>query len=73
MVIACQTACVHSSGAWFDADVVVYRAANALLASQVALRGLDRNVPKQELDLLKLSARSLAQASAAATIMPRSA
>jgi len=59
------------SGVWLNPDVVIHRAANALFASQVALRSLNRNMPEQKLDLFKFSARSLAQTSAAATKVMR--
>lgn len=36
----------------FDADTVVHGAANSLLATEIALRCLNRDVPEQELDLV---------------------
>ena len=48
----------------FDADPVIHRGPNALLAAEVSLRRLDRDVPEEELDLLQLAARRMAQPSA---------
>jgi hypothetical protein len=45
----------------FYSDVVIYSTANALLASKIALRGLNRDVPKKELDLFELAPCGLAE------------
>jgi hypothetical protein len=46
---------VTTSGA-LQAEVVVYRMAQSLFAAEIPLSCLDRCVPKQKLNLLKLSA-----------------
>jgi hypothetical protein len=40
---------------WFEADFVVDRISESLLAAQISLRRLDAHMAEQELDLLKLS------------------
>jgi hypothetical protein len=45
----------------FYSDVVIYSTANALLASKIALRGLNRDVPKKELDLFEFAPCRLAE------------
>jgi hypothetical protein len=42
---------------WFDPDSVVHGRADALLAAEISLGGLDRNMAKQELNLLKFASR----------------
>ena len=44
-----------------DLEPVVYRVTQILLASQIALRGLDRNMAEQELNLFQLAAAGVAQ------------
>ena len=44
-----------------QADVIVDRIPESLLASQVPFRRLHRNVPQQELDLLQFAASLMAQ------------
>ena len=46
---------------WLQADFVIYRALEALLAAQVSFRRLYRNVSQQELDLFKLATRGAAR------------
>ena len=45
----------------FDADAVIDRAANTLLAAQIPLRGLNGNVPEKKLYLLQFATRGMAQ------------
>ena len=45
----------------FYPDVVIDSTANALLASKIALRGLNRDVPEKELDLFEFASRGLAE------------
>ena len=45
----------------FDADVVVHRSADPLLAAEVAFFCLHGNVPEKELNLVQFSARCAAQ------------
>src|SRR3974390_2957406 len=45
----------------FDADVVVHRSADPLLAAEVAFFCLHGNVPEKELNLVQFSARCVAQ------------
>jgi hypothetical protein len=52
---------------WFDADFVVDRISQALLAAKVSLRRLDAYVAEQELDLLEFPAGFMTQAGARAT------
>jgi hypothetical protein len=50
-----------SSRRWLQADFVVHRISEPLLAAQVSLRGLNTYMSEQELDLIKLSACLVAQ------------
>lgn len=43
------------SSLWFDADPVIHSRADALLAAEISLRRLDRDVSEQELDLLQFA------------------
>jgi hypothetical protein len=45
----------------FDADAIVNGAANALLAAQIPLGGLNGNVPEKKLDLLQFSTGRMAE------------
>ena len=45
----------------FDADLIVHHSANPLFAAEIAFGRLDRHVAEKELDLLQLSAGSMAQ------------
>ena len=56
-----------------QSDPVVHRVPEALLAAQVSFSCLHGDVPKQKLDLLKLTARGVAQPGARAAIMPHAA
>jgi hypothetical protein len=51
---------------WFDSQSVVHRNPELLLASEVALSRLDRDVTEQELDLIQFAAREVAQSGARA-------
>ena len=44
----------------FEANLVIDRASQPLLTSEVSLRRFHRNMPEKELDLLKFSARRMA-------------
>jgi hypothetical protein len=46
---------------WFDTDAIVDGSMNALFAAEVTLGSLHRNVSEQELDLLQLSSRRVAE------------
>jgi hypothetical protein len=48
---------VEAPSSVFEPGVVVHRLANSLLAAEIALRGLDGGVPKQQRNLLKFAAR----------------
>jgi hypothetical protein len=54
-----------------DPDSIIDRRSNPLLATQVAFRGLDGNMPQKELDLFQLPSRSMAEAGAGATQVVR--
>ena len=56
----------------FNADAVVHGAADTLLAAQVALRSLDRDVPKKGLDLVQFASGGMAELRAGATEVMRS-
>lgn len=56
-----------------DAHPVIDGVAQLLLASEVALGGLDRDVPEQELDLIQFAAGQVAEPRASAADMPHSA
>jgi hypothetical protein len=45
----------------FNADAIIDGAANALLAAQVPLGRLDRNVPEKKLNLLQFATRRMAE------------
>jgi hypothetical protein len=45
-------------------DLVIYSNANSLLTSQITLRGLNRHVPEQELNLFEFAASGLAKSRA---------
>ena len=51
---------LRSQRVWFQANPIIHRVSKSLLATQVAFRCLHRNVPKQELNLLKFSACEMA-------------
>jgi len=55
----------------FDAHSIVDGKAQILLAAEVAFRGLDQDVSKQELDLIQLAASNLAEPRAAASKIMR--
>ena len=52
------------TSSFLEAGPVVDGMAKLLLAAQITLRGLNRSVPKQKLDLLQLPARDVAQSGA---------
>lgn len=59
-------------GARFDPDAIIDCRTNALLAAEVALGRLHRYVSQKELNLLQLTSRSMAEASAgSAQVMRR--
>ena len=45
---------------WFEAKPVIDRVLQLLFAAEVSFRGLDRDVPEQELDLIQFSASKMA-------------
>jgi hypothetical protein len=53
------------------ANSVVHCVLDLLLAAKIALRGLNRNVPKEEMDLFEFSAGHVAQPSACSTQVVR--
>jgi hypothetical protein len=61
--VAAPGAC-RSSGIGLDADPVVHRDSELLLASEVALRHLDRHVAEQELNLIEFPAGKMAETGA---------
>ena len=54
-------------------DPVVDGGANPLLAAEVSFRGLNRDMPKEELDLLQFPSCGVAEAGAGPTVMPHAA
>jgi len=55
-----------TSSSWtarFKSDGIVHRILEVLLAAQVALSGLDGNVPKKKLNLFELTSCLVAQTS----------
>jgi hypothetical protein len=52
-----------------DAHSVIDRVAELLLASEVALSGLNGDMPEQELDLIEFTTREVAQPCASAKVM----
>ena len=63
----------HRSRTRFNSDSVIDRRLNPLLATQVAFRRLDGNMPQKELDLFQLSSCRVAEAGAGASLMPHAA
>jgi hypothetical protein len=62
--------CISSSG--LDTDAIVDCILNSLLAPQIFLSSLDRNMSEQKLDLFEFAAGNMAEASArSAEIMGR--
>ena len=59
--VAYASSCRLNNSARFDAKPVVYSDSQTLLAANVALRRLHRDMPEKELDLLKLAARIMAE------------
>jgi hypothetical protein len=45
---------------WLEAKPVIDRVLQLLFAAEVSFRGLDRDVPEQELDLIQFSASKMA-------------
>jgi hypothetical protein len=56
--IACPAA---DSMLWFDTDAIIHRRPDPLLAAQISLGRLNRNMPQQELDLFQLTSGCLTQ------------
>ena len=46
---------------WFDTDAIVDGSANELFAAEITFGSLHRNVSEQELNLLQLAARRVAE------------
>ena len=61
----------ESSGIRLDAQAVVHRAPKRLLAPEVALGRLNRDVPEEELDLVQFAAGEVAQSSTGASQIVR--
>ena len=53
--------CAASSARWPDPDFVVDGTSNPLFTTEIAFGRLNRNVPKQKLDLLQFTSRSVAK------------
>ena len=54
----------------FQPKVVVDRVAEFLLAAKISLGRLNRRMPQQKLNLLKLTSRQMAQSHASPALMP---
>jgi hypothetical protein len=65
MLLPFQAGAALTTG--LDPDSIIDRRSNPLLATQVAFRRLNGNMPQKELDLFQLPSRSMAEAGAAAT------
>jgi len=52
------------SAFWFDPDSIIHGRPDALFAAEISLRGLDRDVAKQELYLLQFSSGCMAESRA---------
>ena len=46
---------------WFDADLVVHSGSDALLAAEVSLGRLNRDVPEEELNLFQFATRPVTE------------
>ena len=57
---------------WFEADFIVDRISESLLAAKVSFRRLDTHMAEQKLDLFKLPTSLMTQAGAGATQIVRS-
>jgi len=62
----------RDSGIWFDSDAIIDRRPNPLLAAEVSLGCLNRDMSQQELDLFQFASRNMAQTSARPTQIVRS-
>jgi hypothetical protein len=69
MLLPFQAGAALTTG--LDPDSIIDRRSNPLLATQVAFRGLNGNMPQKELDLFQLPSRSMAEAGAGATQVVR--
>ena len=69
---------MNSTARWlrrlgFDAQVIIDRVLQLLLAAEVTLRGLDRYMAEQKLDLLEFATAEMTQSSAGSPAMPHAA
>src|SRR6202035_5823510 len=69
MLLPFQAGAALTTG--LDPDLIIDRGSNPLLATQVAFRRLNGNMPQKELDLFQLPSRSMAEAGAGATQVVR--
>jgi hypothetical protein len=53
-----------------SSEVVIDRVAEFLLAAKISLGRLNRRMPQQKLNLLKLTSRQMAQSHASPALMP---
>jgi hypothetical protein len=56
-----------------NSDVIIDGSSQPLLAAQIPFRGLHTNMSQQELNLLKLSTRQVAEPGAGTALMPHAA
>ena len=59
--VGCTSSCGVNNSHGFDTKSVVYSFSQTLLAANIAFCGLHGNMPKEKLDLLKLSSRIMAE------------
>jgi hypothetical protein len=57
----------------FEVKEIIHWMSEVLFAAKIAFRGLNRCVPEQELNLLKLTAAVVAQLRTSPTLMPHAA
>jgi hypothetical protein len=69
MLLPSQAGAALTAG--LDPDLIIDHRSNPLLATQVAFRRLNGNMPQKELDLFQLPSGSMAEAGAGATQVVR--
>ena len=60
-IVGCTSRCCVADSAGFYTEFVVDRHSQALLAADIAFRGLHRYMPKEKLDLLKFASGIMAE------------
>src|ERR1019366_7308060 len=72
-IVACTSSCGVNNAPGFEAESVVLRSSQTLLAANIAFGGLHRDMTEKKLDLLKLAPRIMAESRPRSSIMPHAA